>query len=429
MIKRIFGTIGTRAAIAVITLLVVILNARYLGAANVGTVSLIVLSITIVQVVNNFIGGGALVYLVPREDLWKLFVPATLWAFLSTFVSVVILHLLALIPQGYFIHVLLLSLLCSFFSVNFMILLGQERIRAYNFITMIQAVTLVLVLLFFLFVLKQRDTMAYIWGMYGSYLLAFALSFILVLTRLRIASLRGVSKTVREIFRYGSYMQFANIFQLFNYRLSYYFIEIFLGRAAVGVYSVGAQISEGVLLISRSISLVQFARISNETDLSYSTRLTLRLVKITFLVTLAILAVLLVLPSSFFGMIFGRDFTGIKMVIACMATGILTLSISVLLSTFFSGIGKPKHNMISSAIGLVFTVILGLVMIPRLGIPGGALAASLSYTMATIYQMIVFIRMSKIRGKDFLVTAHEVRLILGELKGMFAKDVKAPVEK
>ena len=79
MFRNIIGTIGTRVISAFLTLLISVLNARLLGTANVGTISLIVLSVTFIQLFNNFIGGGALVYMTPRAGFLKLFVLSYAW--------------------------------------------------------------------------------------------------------------------------------------------------------------------------------------------------------------------------------------------------------------------------------------------------------------------------------------------------------------
>lgn len=77
--------------------------------------------------------------------------------------------------------------------------------------------------------------------------------------------------------------------------------------------------------------------------------------------------------------------------------------------------------MISSAIGLVFTVGLGLLIVPRYGILGAAATASVSYTISTIYQLVVFIRMTQLKARDFLLTAAEIKLLIGEVRKLSLK--------
>lgn len=416
MIRKIVGTISTRLIIALLTLAIILINGWYLGADKVGTISLIILAITLIQMLNNFVGGGALVYLLPRTDLITLFIPACLWSFITSVAGAFILDFFSLIPTGFFWHVVILSLILSLSSVNFMILIGQERIKEYNIISLLQMLGFFMVLLFWLFILQKREVISYVIGLYASYLFAFIGSLSMILLHVKWGKFKGMPGVMKEIFRYGSVMQTGNILQFFNYRLSYYFIEFFMGRAALGVYSVGVQLSESVWLISRSIHMVQYARISNEKDLNYAARLTLSLTKVSFFITLVCIVVLYILLLLFFPLIFTPEFIAVKMIMASLSIGILTFSVSIILSPYFSGIGKPGHNTISAAIGLLFTLISGLILIPRFGFIGAGFSASISYSIATLYQFIVFGKLSGFKPGDFLMTKSDIDRFVSEVK-------------
>ena len=416
MLRKIVGTISTRIIIALITLATVLINGWYLGADKVGTISLIILAITLIQMLNNFVGGAALVYLLPRTDLVTLFIPAYLWCFITSLTGAFIFEFFNLIPVGFFWHVVILSLILSLASVNFMILMGQERIKLFNIISLLQMISFFLVLLFWLFVMQKREVISYIIGLYASYLLAFTGSLCMIISRAKWGTIKGIPGVLKEIFRYGSVMQTGNILQFFNYRLSYYFIEIFMGRAALGVFSVGVQLSESAWLVSRSISMVQYSRISNEKDLSYAARLTLSLTKVSFLITACCIAMLYLLLILFFPLVFTPEFNAVRLIIASLSVGILAFSVSIILSPYFSGIGKPGHNTISAAIGLFFTLISGWILIPLFGFIGAGFSAAISYSAATFYQFIVFGKLSGFKPADFMMTKNDINRFFSEVK-------------
>jgi O-antigen/teichoic acid export membrane protein len=297
-----------------------------------------------------------------------------------------------------------------------MVLMGQEQIREYNIISLLQVVILFAVLMFFFFGLGNREVMAYLYGLYISYIFAFLTSLILILSSFKKREILGSGKVIRELVQLGSVMQLGNILQFFNYRLSYYFIEFFLSRAAVGVYSVGVQLSESIWLIAKSIHMVQYTRISNEKDENYAAKLTLNLVKISFILTLLSLILIMVLLQLFFSLIFKPEFQQVPVIMYTLAAGILTFSISIILSPYFSGMGKPIHNTISAAIGLVFTLVLSLVLIPKMKLPGAALAATVSYIASTLYQFIVFIKMTNLKPADFLLRKNDILVIVKGIK-------------
>jgi len=296
--------------------------------------------------------------------------------------------------------------------------MGQERIRIYNIISMLQVVILFLVLMVNQIGMGVREVIVYIYASYVSYLFAFLASLFFIFPSFRKKDIRESGTSLRELVHLGSVMQLGNILQFLNYRLSYYFIEFFLNRAAVGIYSVGVQLSESIWLIAKSIHMVQYTRISNEGDKAYAARLTLDLVKISFVLTLVSLAVIMILLHLFFTLIFRPEFQQVPLIMYTLAAGILTFSVSINLSPYFSGMGKPMHNTISAAIGLVFTLVLCILLIPRMKLPGAALAASASYIAATVYQFIVFIRMTKVRPADFLLRITDIRVVIAEVKKM-----------
>jgi O-antigen/teichoic acid export membrane protein len=418
MLKNILSTITTRVIVALLTLVMVIVNAHYLGAEKVGTISLIIPAIAILQLVSNLVGGGALVYLVPRVQLTTIFLPSCGWAIITSALGTILLNIMHLVPSGYAWHVFFLALLLSLFTINFMVLMGEERIRAYNLISLLQVVILFAVLMFFFFGLKNREVMAYLYALYISYIFAFLASLILILSSFSKKVISGPVKVIRELVRLGSVMQTGNILQFLNYRLSYYFIEFFMNRAALGIYSVGIQLSESIWLIAKSIQLVQYTRISNEKDEKYAAKLTLDLVKISFILTLLSLIAIIVLLHMFFSMVFKPEFRLVPIIMYTLAAGILTFSISINLSPYFSGMGKPIHNTISAAIGLFFTVVFCVVLIPRFGLIGAGLAATLSYIAATVYQFVVFIRKTKTGPKDFILRKDDIKVVVNSIKGL-----------
>jgi len=434
MFRKIIGTVGTRVVSAFLTLLISVLNARFLGAANVGTIFLITLSVTFIQLFNNFIGGGALVYMTPRAGFFKLFVSGYAWTFFVTIFGTLFFEFagtfsthLEVIPHGYFLPVLILAMTMAFTSVNYMLLLGKEKVKTYNILTLIQIIVLIVCLVGAVFMFHVKTVMAYYWAILISYAISWLASFFPLLRFLKVEPLTGLKPIFMTMFRFGTYAQFANIFQLLNYRIGYYLVDIWFGRSALGVMGLGFSISEGLWIISRSLALVQFTRISNANDFNYSVRLTLILSKITVVVTTAAVLCLLALPEVVFRKIFGPEFGEIRIVIACLGFGIITLSFSMILSHFFAGINKPYHNTISSAIGLVFTVGLGLLVVPRFGIIGASLTASVSYTVSALYQFIIFSRMTKLTARDFMLTMSEIKLLVAEVKNFTWRNSSAEI--
>ncbi|NTW31198.1 MAG: oligosaccharide flippase family protein [Bacteroidetes bacterium] len=422
MIKKVLGTIGSRLLSALVSLIIIIITSKQLGAEAMGTISLVILGITIVQMVNNFVGGSALIYLIPRFEVYKLFIPSYIWAFFTAIVCSYLLKILYLIPDGYFIHIFFLSLIQSLSSVNLNILLGKEKIKQFNIITTAQIILLIAVLIFMIFQQNNKNVYAYIIALYISYLFGLFLSMIAAFRLFHFSNLKNLKEVLYNILRFGTYVQIANIIQLFNYRFSYFLVENFIGRAALGIYSVGVQLSEGLWLTGKSMAIVQYSKISNTDDKEYAKKITLLFGKVSFLVTFFLLIILILIPHSFFSVIFGKDFSELPVVILSLSSGILFLSLSFSLSHYFSGIGKHYHNSISSSIGLVFTIALGYILIPQYKLVGAGITASTAYLSILVYQIFFFIKISGAKTKDIFLSVKDIQLFLYEFKNIFKKN-------
>ncbi len=425
MVKKILGTIGTRALTALLAFVVWIILANLMGPEKVGTISLIVFSVAVIQLFTNFVAGAALIYLTPRAGVYRLLIPASTWTVVISLSATLLLEGIGslfpaagLIPGGYFLHVLFLALVMSLASAGSMLLLGLEKIQAANLINLLQSSALFLVLLLVLYGFRDRSVNAWYSAILVSQLLALALGSLFLLPHVKREPLTGMRTLMGEMLRYGLFVQVANLFQTLNYRFSLKLVDHFLGRSAVGILSLGMQLAEGLWIISRSVATVQLARISNVEDRDYGIRLTLSLAKIAFALTALAMGVLLAIPAPVFATVFSAKFFAVKTVIISLSAGIISLSVSMIFSGYFSGINRPYHNTIGSAAGLVFTLVLGMVLIPRFGIAGAGWAASASYTAVTLYQFIVFIRISGLTPRDFLLTRSEIKRLLQELRSL-----------
>ena len=212
----------------------------------------------------------------------------------------------------------------------------------------------------------------------------------------------------KELIQYGFYLQVANITQLLNYRLSYFLLDYFSGRASVGRFMAGVQFSEGLLLPSKSIGAVQYAKISSQKSKSKSARLSISLLKVVFLLTVPLVIVLVLLPQSFYTGVLGNDFDQTPTVIAFMAIGIVALACEVILSRFFAGTGQQKVNATSSSIGLVVTIIAGFALVPTYGLMGAAICSSLSYLSIFLFLFFKIIVTTEVKANDFLLKKYDL---------------------
>ena len=406
-----------------INFLIAIVVSQYLGADGKGEQGIIIATIAFVLVFSNLVGGATLVYLIPRYKFSLLLLPSYLWSILISVIAFLILFFFNIVDQNFIFHICILSILNSFTNIHSTLLIGREKIKASNLISLMQPMIVILSLLFYFLVLKEETITAYIQALYlafGGSLLISILYMGKVFGRISLHPISGYLKVMKELFRLGFMNQLAHITQMMSFRLSYYFLEQFHGEASVGIYSNGIQIMESIWLISKSISLVQYARIANTDDRDYSQGLSVKLLKAGFFISLICMLPLLILPEAFYLFIFGQDFVGVKEVIWVLAPGVLVYNFSIILGHYFSGIGKYHINTIASSIGLIVSIALFYALIPAYETLGAGMATSISYAVTSLVVLIFFLREAKPKARDFLIHKED----LSVLKGIWRKTSK-----
>ncbi len=412
---------------AIINLLIAILISQMLGPIGKGQQGLIIASIAYILVFSNFIGGAAIVYLIPRFAYSLILIPAYIWSILIGGVSYFILKSTHLLADPFIFAVCILSVLNAFIGINSNILIGKEKIKSANLISMAQPVLITILLLISFFIIENKSISAYINALYFSFGLSFLGSVFLLKKHTKAFNFYPLSKYVsiiQQLIRYGLLNQLAHIFQLLSFRMSYYWLNGLYSEAEVGIYSNGVALIESVWIISRSICMVQYARIANSTNKVYSQQLSLSLTKAGLIFSLFIIIPLLFLPSSIYEFVFGSEFGEVGNVIRSLAPGILFFNIALILGHYFSGIGKYHVSAIASFIGMTAAFVLFAQLIPTYGIIGAGWASSISYSITAIVILLFFYRESKFRLNSLGISKNDLLFFFSEVKNSLVNKSK-----
>jgi O-antigen/teichoic acid export membrane protein len=393
MIKKIGGTFFVRFASAVINLLIAVIISRYLGAPGKGEQGILIATISFILLFDNLVGGATIVYLTPRLKLKSILIVGYAWALCISLFAFLILYILDIVPGPYIFSVAILSGISSMASINSSILIGKEEIWKSNIVSLLNPVITVGATLVLFLCLDRIVIESYISALYIAYSFGFFLSFYFVASRIdkgeRI-SISILSASFVSMLKYGSQNQLAHVFQLLNFRLSYYFLESFWGNSAVGIYSNGVSIIESIWMISGSITLYQYSKIVNTSDGKYAIDLTMQLTRFAMLIALVVIIPIVLLPSEFYTWIFGPDFNELNKVIMLLAPGVWFFNYALVIGHYFSGTGRYYINTIASGVGFVVIIPALLILVPNYHFLGAAVSASISYVCTSMVVLWFF---------------------------------------
>jgi len=422
MFRKILGNFGVRLISAIVNLMIAIVVSQYLGASGKGEQSLVLTMIAIVTIFDNMVGGASIVFLTNKLRIRELFVASYVWTLLVSVLSYIVLVFVELVPDKFILSVVILCTISSIVSIHSSVLLGKENLKSFNLLSFLVPL-LSLVTLLLQFTLNwNRTAEAYVYSLYVAYGLTLVVSILLVMKHVKKDSVFQLSNTwitFQSLFYYGFQNQLAHIFQLLSFRMSYFFLQRDCGEAEVGIYSNAVSVIESIWMISTSISLWQYAKISNSTDVSYTKNITEQLTKYGLLTAFVALLVLLLIPAGFYTWLFGKEFRGLNELMWYLAPGIWVFNYALIIGHYFSGHGKYYVNAIASGIGLVVTCASAYYFIPTLKIQGAALSASISYFVTSLVVILYFRK----EGANFVVfpSISELKTTIGQLKQHLSK--------
>jgi O-antigen/teichoic acid export membrane protein len=420
MFAKISRVFFSKILVSVLGFFIVILNAKQLGAEGLGVISLIFLCITYNQVVCGLIGGATLMYLASRKPLLQLLLPSYVWAVVSSLVCTLVLRVLHLIPGGYATDVFLLSVLQALGTIHLNLFIGLEKIKKYNWINSFQVLIGFAALLFLFYAVNEKTIRSYLISLYLGFAYVFLASSRVLLPLVKFETARDWAGSLRTIVENSVYIQLATIIHLMNCRLSYFFLDGYMDKASLGIYSTAVSIAESLWLINRSISVVQFSNVVNSDERRSSQALTLSLAKFSFVLTLFFAVVMLLIPEDFYVFIFGQRFNAIKHTLFYLLPGIAVVANSSLYVHYYAAIGKNHINTIGSTVGFVFTLLCCLLLIPRYHLAGAAIGSTVSYLASALFMIVLFKREAGLRWNDFWIKRTDTGYMASEIKKLFS---------
>lgn len=413
MLLKIIETIFSKGISALCNFLILLISTHYLGATGRGEMAILVLGIALVGILQSIASGAVITYLIPRFSAKKLIFVATTWNALLALLLAPILVFFDLFPTTYLYHLMGLSFLVSSIALIQCSLLGKERIRQQNLLEILKAASTVLGMGFFIIWKNEPSIDSVVAALFLAYsfTLAIALRYLAPILRETDSKKNDLKTVTWNVLKIGSQMQLNNISQLINYRFCFYLIEKTHGLAALGVFSVATSLAEMVWIICKSVSNIHYSKTVNVIDKQTHIQLTTQLTKLSFILTLPILTVLLVIPDSIHQWIFGLEFNQFQSVLWTMAPGIVFLAIFTILNHHFSGIGRNLINLSGSLIGNLATVVVGFLAVPSLGNYGGGIATSAGYLVMLLFWIWKFNQINNLKYNWLIIKPTEIKSI------------------
>jgi O-antigen/teichoic acid export membrane protein len=367
-------TIFSKAAIVLINFAIVVCITQFWGAEGKGYQTIFITNLGLIAIVTNIFTNSSVAYFVRKVGASKLFAQACIWVFISSTIGVILCYYLDY--GSYLIFLLVACLLTGYLTFHNALYIGMQKIKYFNLLTILQPLFL-LISMFLLYKTTESN--------YFDYFYAYIISFIIVIVIAHFLTRKIVGKikmqldfsVVKQSFNYGFQNELSNFLQFLASRLSFYFIVYYLGNASLGIFSVGIAVSESIWIFCRSISMVQYSNIIKEGNTQNARNGIITASLFSIVVSLFFIVVILLLPNSVFGYVFGSEFFEVKQIILLLSPGILCTSFATVYGHYFAAIGKMKILVLKSLIGAILTLILSIILIPLWEMNGACISSSI----------------------------------------------------
>lgn len=230
---------------------------------------------------------------------------------------------------------------------------------------------------------------------------------------------------VKKSYAYGFKGWLGNIAITANTRFDQLVLGIVASAEALGNYSIAVMLSELIWIIPTALGQVIYNRIAGDKDNTAS----LELVKKTHRIVLSFL-LLCTLIAALLGpclipFVYGNDFHGAILPFLVLLPGTLIMVSTKLLAKLFTASGHIAVTNKVQIISSIVSIILYLVLIPRMGILGAAIAATIGYIIGAVVFWYFYkktfneglIELFAVKKNDIQWVSERCRFLWGNMKG------------
>ena len=203
-----------------------------------------------------------------------------------------------------------------------------------------------------------------------------------------------ILKLIRESFPVG----IAGIVVIVYSRMDNLMLGWFLGEGGVGRYAVAYRLTEPFFLIFSSLSISLYAYLSGPNrsqDLSKSRETMVRIGTMVIISSICAAVVLCLFSREILGLISHKyiNSAGILMI---LSLSIIFKALNAQFTAFINSRGKYKYITVIAVFNLLINMVLNLILIPRYGLIGAAIALTGTEAVNTVLQLKSVLYLSRI---------------------------------
>jgi O-antigen/teichoic acid export membrane protein len=218
---------------------------------------------------------------------------------------------------------------------------------------------------------------------------------------------------------FGLKSHLGRVMMLGNYRLDQWLLGILAGPRELGIYSVAVVWSETLFFLPTAVATVQRPDLVRASS-SRAAQATATIFRGSVLLTAAAGLVLFAVAPALCVGLFGDDFRDSAVDLRILVFGAIGIVALKQLGSALTAQRRPLLSTAGIAVALVTTVALDFALIPPYGAVGAAVASSLAYTAGGVAITLIFLRVLSGGGR-LVPGVQDAKLLARQLRVVFSR--------
>jgi len=200
-------------------------------------------------------------------------------------------------------------------------------------------------------------------------------------------------RALKDSLVFGVQAHLGTILQFFNHRLDVFIVNFFAGATSVGLYAVAVSLTELLWFLPNAFGFVLFPKTASSSP-ETAKRFTPKVARLSALITAVAAGGLFLVSRPVITFLYTEEFLPSLYPLWILLPGAVSISYSQIIFNDLGGRGKPYYGTLASLVSLFVTLGGDIVLIPRFGIIGAAVASSLAYITNAMVAVCAYLKVS-----------------------------------
>jgi O-antigen/teichoic acid export membrane protein len=198
----------------------------------------------------------------------------------------------------------------------------------------------------------------------------------------------------RQMTSYGIRGQIGGVMLLLNLRLDFAILGALAGAEVLGTYAIASKFAELLKLPGMAFTYVLYPRFTRE-GARTAAATTREIMPRATMATMVAALPLALAAGTLLPIIYGEAFRPAIVPAYILLFGLAPEGLAGVTTAYLYGSGRPGLNSLAMGVGVAVTVALDLLLIPRFGATGAAIASTAAYLTTTVVLTVCYVLVTR----------------------------------